>query len=85
MVHEKVVSLLYCRTDDQVVDIFMKSLSEAKFVKFCDLGGHQGVASMGVCANVVSPLESPEHCANGGVLEPLVMLVQQNSRSSTNN
>ena len=33
-VQDKGVSLVYCRTNDQVVDIFTKPLSEAKFIKF---------------------------------------------------
>jgi hypothetical protein len=32
-VHENIVSLEYCRTQYQVVDIFTKSLDEAKFIK----------------------------------------------------
>jgi hypothetical protein len=39
LVNEKVAKLFYCRTDDQIVDIFMKTLLEAKFIKFCTLLG----------------------------------------------
>jgi hypothetical protein len=33
LVHENVVSLEYCRIDDQVVDIFTKPFAEFKFIK----------------------------------------------------
>lgn len=85
LVHEKVVSLLYCRRNDQVADIFTKSLFEWKFVKFRDLLRLQRAAIIGGCTDVISPLESPECCVDGGVLEPLVMLVQHNSGSSRDN
>lgn len=78
LVHEHVVSLLYYKTDDQVVDIFMKSLSKAKFIKFQDLLGLQVSTIMGGCANAILPLESPKCSAGGGVLELAVMLVQHN-------
>jgi hypothetical protein len=47
LVQENVVNLVYCRTNDQVVDIFMKPLSEAKFVKLWAMLGLQEVAIMG--------------------------------------
>lgn len=65
LVHEKVVSLLYYKTDDQVVDIFMKSLSEAKFVKFYDLIGLQETTIMGGCPTVILSFESPKCCVDG--------------------
>ena len=34
IVHDHVIEVLYCPTDDQVADIFTKSLTEAKFVNF---------------------------------------------------
>lgn len=37
LVHKKVVSLVYCITDDQIDDIFTKPLFEAKFVKLHDM------------------------------------------------
>jgi uncharacterized protein YlbG (UPF0298 family) len=49
LVQENVVNLVYCRTDDQVVDIFMKPLSKAKFVKLWAMLGLQEVAIMGGC------------------------------------
>ena len=36
---------------------------------------------MVACVDVISPLESLEHFANGGMLELMVMMVQNNSRS----
>lgn len=39
LIQEKIVTLFYCRTNDQLADIFMKLLSEAKFVKFHALLG----------------------------------------------
>ena len=39
LVQEKVVTLFYCRTDDHIVDIFIKPLSEVNFIKFHTLHG----------------------------------------------
>jgi hypothetical protein len=47
LVHENVVSLEYCRTNDQVVDIFTKPLVEARFIKLHMMLGIQEVAIMG--------------------------------------
>lgn len=66
LVHEHIASLLYCKINDHVVDIFMNSLSESKFIKFWDLLKIQETAIMKGCANEISPLESLESCANGG-------------------
>jgi hypothetical protein len=33
LVHQNVVSLVYCKEDDHIVDIFTKPLSEDKFFK----------------------------------------------------
>ena len=33
LVHDRVLEVLYCPTDDQVADIFTKSLTETKFSK----------------------------------------------------
>ena len=33
LVHDRVIEVLYCPTDDQVADIFTKSLTEEKFSK----------------------------------------------------
>ena len=60
----------------------MKSLSEAKFVKFYDLIGLQETTIMGGCTDVISPPKSLEHHVDGGVLEPVFVLVQHNSRPS---
>ena len=34
LVHENIVTLFYCISDDQIGDIFTKPLLEAKFLKF---------------------------------------------------
>lgn len=39
LVQENIVTLFYCKTNDNLVDIFMKPLLEAKFVKFYDFPG----------------------------------------------
>ena len=50
LVHEHIVSLLYCRTEDQAADIYAKSLSEAKFIKSQNLLTlHVAVIMGGVC------------------------------------
>ena len=41
LVHDHVLEMLYCPTDDQVVDIFTKSLTEAKFSKLQSMLGVQ--------------------------------------------
>ena len=40
---------------------------------------------MGGCPNVISPIESPECCVDGGVLEPQVLLVHHIFGSSRDN
>jgi hypothetical protein len=59
LVQEKVVTLVYCKTNDQIVDIFTKPLSEAKFVKLHNMLGLQEAAIMGGCpADIIPPPES---------------------------
>jgi hypothetical protein len=61
LVQEKVVTLVYYKTNDQIVDIFTKPLSEAKFVKLCNMLGLQEDAIMGGCpVDVIPPPESLE-------------------------
>jgi hypothetical protein len=80
LVHENIVSLVYCRTDDQVVDIFTKPLSEARFIKLHTMLGLQEAAIMGGCpTDIISPPESPESCVDGGVLEHQVLMVHHTS------
>jgi hypothetical protein len=58
--HENIVSLKYCRIDDQVANIFTKTLAEAKFFNIFTMFGLQEAAIMGVChKDIISPLESP--------------------------
>jgi hypothetical protein len=76
LVQEKFVTLVYCITDDHIVDIFTKPLFEAKFVKLCDMIGLKATAIMGGCStNLISPPKFPNTCDDGGVLEPQVLLV----------
>jgi len=49
LVQEKIVTLFYYKTNDQIVDIFTKPLFEAKFVKIHNMLGLQEDAIMGVC------------------------------------
>ena len=39
LVHDSVIEVLYCPTDDQVANIFTKSLTEAKFSKLRSMLG----------------------------------------------
>ena len=39
LVHDRVIKVLYCPIDDQVADIFTKSLTEAKFSKLQSMLG----------------------------------------------
>ena len=41
LVHDRVIEVLYCPTNDQVADIFTKSLIEAKFSKLQSMLGVQ--------------------------------------------
>ena len=41
LVHDSVIEVLYFPTDDQVIDIFTKSLTEAKFSKLRSMLGVQ--------------------------------------------
>ena len=41
LVHDSVIKVLYCPTDNQVADIFTKSLTEAKFSKLRSMLGVQ--------------------------------------------
>ena len=41
LVHDRVLEMLYYRTDDQVADIFTKSLTKAKFSKLRSMLGVQ--------------------------------------------
>ena len=41
IVHDHVLEMLYCPIDDQVADIFIKSLTEAKFSKIRSMLGFQ--------------------------------------------
>jgi hypothetical protein len=80
LVHDDVVSLEYCRTEDQVVDIFTKPLVEAIFIKLHTLLGLQEAAIMGGCSSdVISPPEPPELCVDGGVLEHQALMVHHTS------
>ena len=41
LVHDRVIEVLYCPTDDQVANIFTKSLTETKFSKLRSMLGVQ--------------------------------------------
>ena len=41
LIHDRVLKMLYFPTDDQVADIFTKSLTEAKFCKLRSMLGVQ--------------------------------------------
>eukprot|EP00253_Pinus_taeda_P018841 PITA_18841 len=47
LIHDHVLELQYCSTDDQVVDIFTKALTEAKFTKLKFMVGVQEVVTKG--------------------------------------
>jgi hypothetical protein len=84
LVHENVVSLEYCKTNDQVVDIFTRSLSEAIFIKLRTMLGLQEFAIMGgFHDDVISSPESLETCVDGGVLEHQALMVHHTSPRSS--
>eukprot|EP00253_Pinus_taeda_P016749 PITA_16749 len=47
LIHDYVLEVQYCSTDDQVADIFTKSLTEAKFTKLQFMVGVQEVVTKG--------------------------------------
>eukprot|EP00253_Pinus_taeda_P031088 PITA_31088 len=47
LIHDHVLEVQYCSTDDQVVDIFTKALTEAKFTKLRYMLGVQEVVTKG--------------------------------------
>eukprot|EP00253_Pinus_taeda_P036152 PITA_36152 len=47
LIHDHVLEVQYCSTDDQVADIFTKSLTEAKFTKLRYMLGVQEVVTKG--------------------------------------
>eukprot|EP00253_Pinus_taeda_P030966 PITA_30966 len=47
LIHDHVLEVQYCSTDDQVADIFTKALSEAKFTKLRYMLGVQEVVTKG--------------------------------------
>lgn len=85
MVQEKVVTLVYCKIDDQIIDIFTKALLKVKFIKFFTFLRLQEAMFMGGCPKVISPPESPQCCVDGEVLEHKSLLVHQISISSIDN
>ena len=51
---EKVLALVYCMINDQIIDIFMNPLLEAKFVMFHTLLGFQEATITGGCTQLIS-------------------------------
>jgi hydrogenase maturation factor HypF (carbamoyltransferase family) len=47
LIHDQVIEVLFCPTEDQVADIFTKSLIEAKFSKLRSMLGVQEVVING--------------------------------------
>eukprot|EP00253_Pinus_taeda_P028041 PITA_28041 len=47
LIHDHVLEVQYCSTDDQVADIFTKALSETKFIKLRFIVGVQEVVTRG--------------------------------------
>eukprot|EP00253_Pinus_taeda_P034126 PITA_34126 len=47
LIHDYVVEVQYCSTDDQIADIFTKALTEAKFTKLRFMVGVQEVVTKG--------------------------------------
>lgn len=47
LIHDHVLEVQYCPTDDQVADIFTKALTEAKFTKLRYMLGVQEVVTKG--------------------------------------
>jgi hypothetical protein len=47
LIHDQVIEVLFCPTENQVVEIFTKSLTEAKFSKLLPMLGVQEVVIKG--------------------------------------
>jgi len=76
LVEEKVVTLVCCKIDEQIVDIFTKPLFEANFFWLHNMLRLQEVTIMGGClVDVIPPLESLELCVDGALLKPQVRMV----------
>ena len=58
LVHKKVIALVYCRIDDQIVDIFMNPFTKEKSIKFSTLLGLQEAIIMGRCEDIIPRPES---------------------------
>ncbi|MCZ2221973.1 hypothetical protein NUW87_11490, partial [Corynebacterium pilbarense] len=65
LIHDKVIEVLFCPTEDQVANIFTKSLIEEKFSKLRSMLGVQEVVikggyalmhpSFSYCVTIVNP------------------------------
>jgi hypothetical protein len=67
LVHDDVVSLEYCRTEDHVDGISTNPLVESIFIKLQTLFGLQEAATMGGCSSdIISPHKPLESCVDGG-------------------
>jgi hypothetical protein len=47
LINDHVLEVLYCRTEDQVIDIFMKTLTKAKLTKLQPMVGVKEVVIKG--------------------------------------
>jgi hypothetical protein len=67
LVQDVIISFVCCSANDQFVDIFMKPLTKANFVKFWAMIGLKEATIMGGCTKkLISPPESPKNCVGRG-------------------
>jgi len=79
LVHDNIVSLEYCRTDDHFFYIFTKYSAEAIYQALYD-ALYLGSFTCGGChKDIISPLEYLEMCVDGGVLEHQALMVHHTS------
>jgi len=76
------MSLVYCMTNNQIVDIFMNPLVEAKYMKLWAMFGlwEATLKGVGVGVRIMKNLESLKICASGGLLGKMIFPNSEVSR-----
>ena len=73
LVHDSVIEVLYFPTDDQVADIFTKSLTEAKFSKLRSMLGVQECVLRGDRLSCLLPSPNSVTFVNTSILSQVVL------------
>lgn len=73
LIHDHVLEVLYCPTEDQVADIFTKTLTEVKFTKLRFMIGVQEVVIKGEQALIPPSFSYCVNFANPSILSQVVL------------